>query len=330
MFLLYLNQNTVSVLERCYNTNLDLGKWLVYRTSSIPAKDVTDLCHLAMKTYNERHLHEPESELEELSFINPAEQSSREPCENIEDVFDSHIRMLERILDKGSGEPSNDHKIYPLGLIVVSEEWRERGVMVVHCDKDRGVWKVGQCRILADELGLPLTSVSDGDESFDGIRQRYPNIIDEGGTLGGPVPTGDWQFALFSTAMPGGLAKEVVHDPRTDSFPPEETSFDLVPSQGMEWEEILETFVLDYAICVSEPVLPNGRERPLKRHSNLFVVVDSARPEQDGVLIVRMIWDMDLKKSKSELKEAARRSKVERRRCDAYSALSTLRVMNEI
>ena len=324
---LYLSQNAESVLERCYTTNLDLGKWLVYRTSSIPAKDVTNLCHLAMKTYNERHLHEPESELEELSFITPAKQSHSGPCENIGDIFDSHINMLGRILDKGPGEPSNDYKIYPLGFIVASQEWRERGVMVVHCDKDRGVWKAGQCRILADELGLPLTSVSDGDESFDSIRQCYSSI-DEGGMSGGPVPTGDWQFALFSTAMPGGLAKEVVHDPRADSFPPEETSFYLIPSQGMEWEKVLETFVLDYARCVWEPVLPNREEQPLQRHPNLFVVVDSPQPEQDGVLIVKMVWDMDLNKLESELRESARRSKVETRRGDVYSALSTLYVLD--
>lgn len=329
MSTLYLSQHAQSILERCYNKNLDLGKWLVYRTSSIPAKDVTNICHLAMKTYNDRHLREPESDLEELSFVTPAQESSSGPCENFDDVFGSHIRMLGSILDEGSSDPFNDYKIYPLGFIVASENWRERGVMVVHCDKDRGVWKVGRCRILVDELGLPLTSVSDGDESFDPIRQRYSSI-DEGGTTGGPVPIGDWQFALFSTAMPGGLAKEVVHDPRADSFPPEETSFDLIPSQGMEWEKVLETFVLDYARCVWEPVLPNGEERPLKRHPNLFVVVDSPRPEQDGVLIVKMIWDMDLNKLEGELRESARRSKVETRRCHAYSALSTLRVLDEM
>ena len=120
----------------------------------------------------------------------------------------------------------------------------------------------------------------------------------------------------------------MVHNPHTDSFLPEETLFDLIPSQGMEWENVLETFVLDYARCVWEPVLPNREEQPLKRHPKLFVIVDSPQPEQDGVLIVKMIWDMDLNKLEGELRESARRSKVETRRGDVYSALSTLYVLD--
>ena len=78
--------------------------------------------------------------------------------------------------------------------------------MVMHCNKDCGVWKVGQYQILMDKLGLSLTGVFDGDEFFDSIQQCYSSI-DKGGMTGGPVLTGDWQFTLFSTAMPGGLAR---------------------------------------------------------------------------------------------------------------------------
>lgn len=321
---LRLPPNATAILERCYHSNADLGEWLVYRAPSIPANDIPDLCYLAMKAYNDRYLREPESEFEEQSFIKPAHEAKAH--ESIKDVLDAHISMLERILDEGSKDPWNKYRIYPLGFIMVSEcNWHEKGVVVVHCDKDRGVWKVGQCRILAHELGHPLTNLIDTEESFDETRQR-PNVIDEGCTSGGTVPIGEWQYTVFSTVV-GHLAgaDEVIYDPRGDSYPPEETTFDLVPSLGMSWKKVLEAFVLEYAKCVREPVLPEGRERPLKRHPELFLVVDCARPERDGVLVARMVWDGDVEKPESELREAASKSRAETRRSDANSVLSTLR-----
>lgn len=78
------------------------------------------------------------------------------------------IRMPGGILDEGSSDPFNDYKVYPL-------VWLRIAIKIVECGK----WAI--------ELGFPLTSVSDGDESFDSIWQRYP-IIDEGGTTGGVGP----------------------------------------------------------------------------------------------------------------------------------------------
>lgn len=51
-----------------------------------------------MKTYNDGHLHEPESELDELSFVTPAKESPSGPCENIDDVFGSHYQDARQYL----------------------------------------------------------------------------------------------------------------------------------------------------------------------------------------------------------------------------------------
>ena len=100
-----------------------------------------------MKTYNDGHLHEPESELDELSFVTPAKESPSGPCENIDDVFGSHIRMPGSILDEGSSDPFNDYQIYPIVWLCIA-------IKIVVCGK----WAI--------ELGFPLSSVSDGDESL--------------------------------------------------------------------------------------------------------------------------------------------------------------------
>lgn len=69
--------------------------------------------------------------------------------------------------------------------------------MKVHLDRDRGKWKVTRCCILPSDLGLSLTSVSDGDETFDQVREEFQNS-DENQRIrsedthadnqGGPVP----------------------------------------------------------------------------------------------------------------------------------------------
>lgn len=311
--------NVSSVLDRCYNTNVDLGKWLVYRTDLIPETCVREVCDLAMRVYNEKQLRQPESELDELSFIKPAEPNVE--YNTVGEILDAHIHDLKKILDDGL-TPSEDCKIYPFGAIVITKnDWCEKGVSVVHFDKDRGKWKLGQCRIPVKELGIPLTSVSDMDESFDRVRELY---IDEGGTPGGPLPVGEWQYSLFGVAIPGGLASELVYDPRMGSYPLEEATFDLISSEGMDLVEIREKFVLDYAKFARE-----ASEWPVKRHPSLFVVIDKPNPETSGVCIGKMVWDRDVDKSDDELREVARNSRVDTRRCYPGSAWITLRDMGD-
>ena len=57
------------------------------------------------------------------------------------------IRMPGSILDEGSSDPFNDYQIYPIVWLCIA-------IKIVVCGK----WAI--------ELGFPLSSVSDGDESL--------------------------------------------------------------------------------------------------------------------------------------------------------------------
>ncbi|KAL1297450.1 hypothetical protein AAFC00_004977 [Neodothiora populina] len=333
---LCLSDGASQVLEQNYHTNTDLGKWRLYSIINTTDETMTELCDAALKSYNDEVLHIPEEELQDLIFIETAHENRHCPGKDVQFIFDAHIKSLKTILEQDdNGEPANDHQIYPFGFVAMTKpDWRESGLTVVHCDKDRGKWKVRRCTVPFKDFGLPLTSLAMGDEYFDEVIEQYRHMRDSNedqddgpDNQGGAVPYGEWQFAVFGSAVPPALSSATaLGDPRADSFPIEELSLDMIGAGNMTGEQLLEKFPVDVARA-NNPILPNGRTRPLQRHPSLFIDIDKSLPDEDGVLIVKMDWDEDVSRSEDPLREAGRNSHVETRQCEAKLALSTIRAM---
>lgn len=134
----------------------DRCKWLIYSIDSAP-REANEL-YRAAKTAGIKDLGPSvsESEWEEsFSYLEPANQDFAAP--DVQHILDHHFRMVEHLFTKFTHAheiSDNDWSAYMFGFIVITEkDWRERGVTAVHCDKDRGKWKVTKCQhIPVDEL----------------------------------------------------------------------------------------------------------------------------------------------------------------------------------
>lgn len=137
---LQLPEGASAAFDKCDKSNQDLAKWLVYTIGSA-CPSAKRLCYEAMKAYNETHLHELESEWDEMGFAKPADDSA----ENVQAALDKHIATVERVLESQEPDPWNSHRLYPTGFVVIDgEDSSEKGVVVVHCDKGEvsGEWGV--------------------------------------------------------------------------------------------------------------------------------------------------------------------------------------------
>lgn len=209
--------------------------------------------------------------------------------------------------------------------------------MKVHLDRDRGKWKVTRCCIPVLELGASLTSVWDNDASFDEVREQFLDS-DENQRInyedhhadnhGGPVPYGAWQFSMYSTVAPMNKIKSAIHNPRGDSsFGAGEECFAAVEGQ-ISYEEVLERFPLSYSKFVQAQLkFESSARAAVRRHPELFVVIDSLKPAEDGVTIARLSWDKNVERSERELGQVGRESVLKTQKCDVKSLVETLEYM---
>lgn len=207
----------------------------------------------------------------------------------------------------------------------------------VHLDLDRGKWKVTRCHLPLDELGSNLTSVWDQDMSFDDVRrlfreipenQRIESEDDHIDNQGGEVPEGAWQFSMFSTAKPMAQIKDAVPDSRGDyTFGPGEECFAAVEGQ-LSYDEAQEQFPVSYSKFVKgQAKLDDSEKTTVKRHPELFVVIDNETPGEGGVVIVRLSWDKNVERSEDELRKIGKENSVETWRCNVGLLEETLEGM---
>lgn len=326
---LQLSKDAVSVLERAHNGDAktsEFDKWLVY-TSEVPLSNAEELSHAAMVSYNAQALGEPESEWDTLTFLKPANQSHPDlQSPSLQRIFEHHLGMVERQLPGAESAINDDNQFYIFGFIAVTRpDWREQGVTAVHCDKDRGKWKVTQCSgIPVDQLGMELTSVSEVDDDFDNVRERYDNSgNDTGDNLGGPVPEGEWQFLVYCKGISQMEAVELIPDPRGGP--------DYRMGEGCLWflecdlpaEKIPGDFPVAYANAIRDPSVPaTGELRICRIHPSLFAVVHGE--DLRSVSIVEIEWNHDIARSDSALGDVGRESQITTHICDPNLAVRTL------
>jgi hypothetical protein len=69
--------------------------------------------------------------------------------------------LCERRLEHDEPLGADEQQFYDFGFIALTRtDWKTYGITIVHCDLDRGKWKVTQCSgIPIDKLGLEATSL---------------------------------------------------------------------------------------------------------------------------------------------------------------------------
>lgn len=323
-------RDAVSVLDRAHNGDArtsEFDKWLVY-TTGVPPSNAEELSHAAMVCYNDQTLGEPESEWDTLAFLKPANQSHPNlQSPSLQRIFEHHLGMIERQLPGLEPESSDERNFYIFGFIAVTRpDWRGHGVTAVHCDKDRGKWKVTQCSgIPVDQLGMELTSVSDIDDDFDNVRQRYYNSgNDAEDNLGGPVPEGEWQFLVYCKGISQMKAAELIPDPRGGP--------DYRMGEGCLWflqcdlpaEKIQGDFPVAYANAIRDPSVPaTGGELSICRiHPSLFAVAHSE--DLRSVSTVEIEWNHDIARSDSALRDVGQESQATTQICEPDLVVVTL------
>lgn len=335
---LRLPPNASTILERASHGEADtteLDKWLIYTIDSVPASDSKDLYYKATKAYNEVCLRKNESEWEELGFAKVAKKTW---WPDLQAVLEWHLGMAGRRLrdseGRGEEEEEDDVQSYLFGFIALTRpDWRERegGVVAVHCDFDRGKWKVTRCSgIPMEELGLQLSSVGDVDVEFDRVRDENRSDADDNSgpdNVGGPAPVGEWQFAVYCLGIWLSRAERLIPHPRGDpSFPVGEGWLWFYPTveTGKAMGEIQEEWPVAYASAIKDPTIPaNGQPNICKRHPELFVFVKGGE-EEPSSKIVEMRWDQDVERSEEDLRKIGRKSEVVIRDCEPHAVVPTL------
>lgn len=321
---LRLPKNAASILQRAYEgdaniTDIDNDKWLIYTIDNAPA-DAKELTRLAMDHWQTVD----ESEREELGFLKPAVHATTNI--SLQDALDYHLNLCKRRLDNREPRGEDEQQFYIFGFIALTRaDWKTHGVTIVHCDLERGKWKVTQCSgVPVDKLGLEATSVSDMDDQFDNIRPQYDDSNNTGeDNVGGPAPEGEWQFFLYFIGMTQTEAENLIPDPRgTPDWPMGETCL-VTRKWDLPVEKIQEDFPLAYANFVRNPIIPaNGQPRICRRHPSLFAIASG--DNLHSVKIMEIQWDHDIARSDEELKGVGRESRLTMHECDPTSVVSTL------
>lgn len=321
---LHLPKNAASILQRAYRgdagvTDNDNDKWLIYVIDNAPA-DANELAYLAMDHWQTVE----ESERDELSFSKPAVQAGTNL--SLQTALDYHLHLCERRLEGREPRNEDEQQFYVFGFIALTRsDWKTHGVTVVHCDLDRGKWKVTQCSgIPIDKLGLEVTSVSFMDDQFDNVRPQYDDSDNTGkDNVGGPAPEGEWQFLVYVEGMSQSEAERLILDPRgTPDWPMGETCL-VTRKWEVSIEKIQEDFPVAYANFVRNPIIPaNGQPSICKRHPSLFAIASGEN--RQSIKILEMQWDRNIARSDEELKKVGRTSQLTMHECDPASVVSTL------
>lgn len=331
---LHLPPDATTTLKRAWHGEGDaseLDKWLIYTTASVPASNAQDLFYRAMEGYQEGCI--GPDEWEELGFVKTATTTH---WPDLQSVLEHHLGMVRRRFPDEERVESDDVQFYCFGFIALTRpDWRERdgGVTAVHCDFDRGRWKVTQCSgIPIDQLGLQLSSVSDVDTEFDRVREEYAGDADDNSgpdNVGGPAPVGEWQFAVFCVGIWRSRVEDLIPDPRgvrafNGAMGEECLAFLPAVENGWAMDEVKGEWPVAYAKAIKDPTIPaNGQLNICKRHPELFVVVEGG---EDGpsVKIVEMKWDRGVERSDEQLRRVGKESEVHIRDCEPDEVVSTL------
>jgi hypothetical protein len=265
-----------------------------------------------------------ESERKELSFLKPAVQATTNI--SLQNALEFHLNLCERRIEHPELLGGDEQQFYIFGFIALTRpDWRTHGVTIVHCDLERGKWKVTQCSgVPVDKLGLEATSVSDMDDQFDDIRPQYDDSDNTGeDNVGGAAPEGDWQFLLYFVGMTQIEAESLIPDPRgTPDWPMGETCL-VTKKWNLPVEKIQEGFPLAYASFVRNPIIPaNGQPSICKRHPSLFVLASGENLH--SIEVWEMHWDQNIERSDEELKGVGRASRLLVYECDPNAVVSTL------
>lgn len=324
MIPLQLPKNAASLLQRAYRgdanlTDNDNDKWLIYIIDNAPA-DAKELAYLAMDHWQTVE----ESERDDLSFLKPAVQAGTDL--SLQSALDYHMDLCERRLEGPQPRSEGEKQFYVFGFIALTQpDWRTHGVTVVHCDLDRGKWKVTQCSgVPIDKLGLEVTSLSFMDDQFDNIRPQYDDSNNTGDdNEGGSAPEGEWQFLLYFKGMSQSEAEHLIPDPRgTPDWPMGETCL-VTKKWDLPIEGIQEDFPVAYASFVRNPIIPaNGQPSICRRHPSLFAIASGQ--DLDSVKVVEMQWDRNIARSDGELKGVGRTSRLTMHECGPASVVPTL------
>ena len=327
---LRLPQKAASILERAYdgdaNTS-EFDKWLIYSTINTPL-DAQELFRMAMSAYNDQALKESESGWESLGFLKPANQSHTDlQSPTLQRILEYHLHMVERQFPNLEPDSKDEQQFYIFGFIALTRrDWQRQGVTAVHCDKDRGKWKVTQCNgIPVDRLGMELTSVSDADDEFDNVRSRYDNSENNNkDNQGGSAPEGQWQFIVYCMGSSRSRAEQRISDPRGGpDFRMGEACLVFRKSDSSV-EKIQEDFPVTYMKIIGDTTVPStgGSRRICKIHPALFVIIEDNK--RASVKIVNIDWDHDVQRSDEELRSVGRESQTVIQSCDPESVVTTL------
>ena len=316
----------------------DEPKWLIYTLDSAP-READELYRAARANeIGENNEHFPDSDWDEVhSYLKPAKQNF--PAPDLQHILDHHFRMLDQLLTQthqagGTGEWT--WLIYLHGFIVITEEsWRENGVTAVHCDEDRGKLKVTKCNNITVERLMSLSSVIEGDDYFDHIRDCFDDGTGNNGpdNQGGPAPVGEWQFAVYCTGPSQASTYKIeynasrkIPDPRGDrGYPPNEACQYFL-SETLQVDSVYEDWPSTYSKLTDDTIVIACREPKIcTLHPSLFVHV---RGDDFGDLaeieIVQMVWDHNIERSKEELDKVGRESRITTQKCEATALVATL------
>jgi hypothetical protein len=337
---LRLPENASQLLDQTWPAEAadisEYSKWLIYSLDS--ALPEAEKLYCAIKptdfaTYGS----EPEWE-ETISWMRPALQNFAAP--DLQHILDHHFRMVERLFAQAHQTGSIDKAewtIYQHGFVVITEEnWRENGVTAVHCDEQRGKWKVTKCsNIPIDEL-FQLSSILDFDEQFDNLRKYYDDGSGNDGpdNQGGPTPVNEWQFAVYCTGPSDISASRLsqraqyqIPDPRGagSSYSMGEACLDFIYRNPMVPEELVnEDWPPTYAEFMNNPIVKgNNQPKIVRPHPSLFVHI-RGDPSNLDTEIVNMEWDHDIARSEEELKKIGRESRTTTQKCEAVELVATL------
>lgn len=135
---LRLPEGANRILDRIHRSTLSRERTRVpiYALSDIFAdEDVHNLCYASTEMYQKMEA----SDESQDSFITPAPQASRLPGTTVQEVLDSHIALLNDLMDGTEHHRLEDDAIFPFAFVVIeSALWRRHGATVVVLENDFG------------------------------------------------------------------------------------------------------------------------------------------------------------------------------------------------
>ncbi|KAJ5512299.1 hypothetical protein N7463_001851 [Penicillium fimorum] len=139
-----------------------------------------------------------------------------------------------------------------------------------------------------------------------------PRTAEHGSRGSDSQPTVKWAFAISSTGFASALPLPALFHPSTDEVQPSEAVLDLIgdPEMSrlqMSWERMKHLFPV---ICRDDEC-QGWRTNGMKLNKKVFICCDNDKPEEKGVLVVKIKWDGDTEKDDTELKNVGATAKVQ-------------------